>query len=99
GTRAIRKLDRKFQTIGDDDDAFGRIMAKDKCWKGDGRDNRLQEARGQINDQALASAETHLLEMVCQFLNMPIHQKVSARGHQIENHLNESCKIQAGSLL
>jgi hypothetical protein len=45
----------------------------------DGRDNRLQEARGQINDQALASAETHLLEMVCQFLNMPIHQKVSAR--------------------
>jgi uncharacterized protein (UPF0147 family) len=25
------------------------------------------------------SAETHLLEMVCQFLNMPIHQKVSAR--------------------
>ena len=81
----MREFRSELQAVGDGEDAFGGIVTKRERGERDRRDKRLQKSWRQIDDEALDSAKAHLLKIVCQGPNMPVHEKRSAWSKQVEN--------------
>jgi uncharacterized protein (UPF0147 family) len=53
----------------------------------------ISKTAAEVYDEALNSTKTHLLEVVCQDPNMPVHEERSAWIKQVEGRFDEADEI------